>query len=650
VDDQSRRPLPAAAPAGLHNPIFFGFAERGPINTPIKGGGTLLKQVFGDATFETRSKYFQHPNLFARTALGYQDAWFVRLADDTAAKATLVLEAAVSTEDLVQYEKAADGSRLLDGEGDPIPLLEIDGVTPVTEPGIKIVFNTRALGAEETISNLLPTTETVGGATVTTYPLIPYVADSVSSAGNYTGWKLYYTEEYEESAVANIGAMTYRFAPVILDPATNIATPIRDIYAAPFIDIAFKKGAFDASTAMHYSFAEKVRNHYTSTDGNTPFSLLPMDFHVYEDHIDTIVNAILDVSPELVDLEIDPHMINFLSAVDANGNPYDHLLVTNAGEYVHKNRINYLLGGSDGSLTAATLETLTQSYFTADVYPEIGDSARYPITHLYDSGYTLATKQAMIGFLGRRDDVKIELATQDVSQDPNIKAEDQSTGAALRVAVALHPESTFYGTPVCRASIYQQCGRISADPTYTKWVPFTLDRLVKRCMYEASATVRGEPTGLPESAVTLFSEINWAPTADDQKRLNWSTGLNYAQYYDMAALHFPDYRSVYPYDNSVLSSDIFVDHLVYIKHIARIAWATFVGKRKPTAKLYDAMIKFIDGRIHNAFGGTLTSETTVYQTELDAAEGFRHSVRISVRGPFPLRVLDITIPVDRMEG
>ena len=35
VDDQSTRPLPPPEPLGLHQPIFFVFAERGPIGIPV---------------------------------------------------------------------------------------------------------------------------------------------------------------------------------------------------------------------------------------------------------------------------------------------------------------------------------------------------------------------------------------------------------------------------------------------------------------------------------------------------------------------------------------------------------------------------------------------------------------------------------------
>ena len=170
IDDQSRRQLPAPAAPGLHNPIFFVFAEKGPINVPTKGSYAFLQEVFGPMTFATKSKYFQHPNLFARTAAQYQEIWIVRLADDTAVTGSLLFEVAVKETDVVQYQKDVNGARVLDEFGDPVPELEIDGITPVTEPGLELTWAARALdyGNDETLTNIQPVVTMDGADTVTT--------------------------------------------------------------------------------------------------------------------------------------------------------------------------------------------------------------------------------------------------------------------------------------------------------------------------------------------------------------------------------------------------------------------------------------------------------------------------------------------------
>lgn len=649
INDVSRRPLPAPAAPGLHQPVFFGFAEKGPLNVPTKGSIAFLSRIYGEKTFETRSKYFHHPNLYARFAGGYQEIWFVRLGDENMAKASLVLEASTKTVDMIQYQKDTFGARLLDGEGDPLPVLEVDGVTPVTEPGLELTWGVRAIDTanDETLTNLQPVTTMDGDDEVTTYPIVAFEADSFGSAGNLAGFKLWFDPEFTESVVENIGALTYQFAPMLLDDLTNNALPVRDIYQAGEISVALKRDALDTSVNQYYDLEERVRNQYTSTDGNAPHSLIPMSLHVYDQYVEAIGDAVVALSPELVGT--DAFMINILSGMDTANHHYDHFQTTNDANFVNANRVNYLTGGSDGQIKLANLEALYIDYMGGSVYPEISDEARYPFTHIYDSGFSIDAKMAMINFGSFRKDVKFDLATQDVSLVPNGKAEDQSTGAALRAAALLHPESTFFGTPAIRYSIYQQCGRLASDPTYQMWVPMTLDRMVKRCMYEATSQSRGQPTGLPNAAVTMFSEINWTPSSDDQKRLNWSTALNYVQHYDTTGVHFADYRSVYPYDDSVLSDDILVDRLVYIKHMCRIVWATYVGRREPAETLFDLISKDIDKRIFTAFNSEITSETTVYKTEEDEALGYKNTVQVRILSPMPNRVLDIIVPVDRME-
>jgi hypothetical protein len=76
-------------------PIFFGYAERGRVNEPVFGDFTALDAEFGDGTFSDVSAYFQHPNVFLNKYLEYGKCYYVRLASDNAAEATLILACGV---------------------------------------------------------------------------------------------------------------------------------------------------------------------------------------------------------------------------------------------------------------------------------------------------------------------------------------------------------------------------------------------------------------------------------------------------------------------------------------------------------------------------------------------------------------------------
>ena len=150
VRDQSRPPPVPTEPEGLHQPIYFGFAPRGPVNTPIKGSGGRLQDVFGDDVFNSRSKYFKHPNLFAREAASVQEVRFVRLIDTVgdiaegipgAFKSGLVIEAnLLQVPDIPQYEKDAPKGRYnRANDGTLIPKTGADA----TAAGIRLTWTAR---------------------------------------------------------------------------------------------------------------------------------------------------------------------------------------------------------------------------------------------------------------------------------------------------------------------------------------------------------------------------------------------------------------------------------------------------------------------------------------------------------------------------
>jgi hypothetical protein len=253
----------------------------------------------------------------------------------------------------------------------------------------------------------------------------------------------------------------------------------------------------------------------------------------------------------------------------------------------------------------------------------------------------------MIDFMGIRDDVKIMLSTQSVYNEPNTKAEDQSSGSYLRGRALLHPESFIYGTMACRVTIQQQCGYLTELSNYTKLVPTTLDNLTKKGKWQGATYMKGKPKGLPHSAMTVLKDINWIPVTSDFKQQSWDNALNYAQYYDMTSLHYPDVISIYPYLTSLLSDDIFTDMLVYIKHIVRYQWAKFAGVDDPISQLIGSIKESVGKDIYGKLGNYLRAEVNPYQTELDAELGYALTVEIPVYGTIPNRVWNVIVPVRR---
>jgi hypothetical protein len=626
----------------LHLPLFAVFAAQGLPNVPVLGDFGVISAAYGAETFNPRGVFFQHPTEFALNALQFQQCMFVRLVDPEALTGNMVLECAVTGGQIPQYMHNSDGSLILNESGDPTP--QMSGGLAVTAAGVTLAWSVRALTSEELYNGLTPVTV----SSTTTYPIIATSGTYPGSGINNTGFSLYYTPLFSETIVENIGAMTYQFAPATINPNTNLVSPILDKFNNPSNPISFLANAQDPTTTLFYDLPDVLSNNYLP-------GTIPYNVSVYETNVATIAAAIVATSPNLTGTN--PALINILTCIDANQNPYWYAQVTTgSAQVVNQNVVLYNQGGTDGTTTKTMLENLTEQFMTGVTYPSISDNLRYPFSHFYDSGYSLATKQALLqvwstatGFPGR-DDVKFDFCTQDVANVPNTEAQDQAAGATLRTAVLLYPESELYGTQAIRASIYQQCAKLASNNSYQKFVPANLDRLIKRCIYDGSIAIKGTPKGRPNSEVTVFdqSTLNWAPSNATQKQLSWSTGLNYISYCDIATLFYSDLRSVYPTDASLLSDDVFVDRIIYIKYIVRRIWTIYSGVDTPIINLFTQIGKRIDKTISTAFGGTPSTNTIIYQTENDSAQGFAITVQVNVQGTIPNRIWNVLIPVSRL--
>lgn len=639
-DSVKRVPDPTILP--LHLPLFPIFAETGPVGVPVRGGTNALTAVFGSQMLNERSPCFNHPNAFLKRALPFQQVYVVRLADPAAVAASLVLLCTVTPGAITQYQRTASGSIILTSQGHPTPQLQSDGITPVTQPGLTLSYTVRELASNETLDTIQTVTTTSGGVTTVTYPLLA-LTTYVGAAGNTKGFRLFYDPNHDTNIVANTNSMIYSFQPVVQNDATNIESPVYDIYNSQTQTFSFRPGAYDASTATYYELVDVVRNNFKGLPG------LPYQFHVYGANVGAIGQAALTLSPELG--TINPYLLNIFTGTDHSGNPYEHLIVNNtAVSVLNSNVVLYLQGGTDGALTKEMLEEQTVQLVTGALNPQIADAFRYPFTHIYDSGYALSTKLQLMSIFALRDDVGIDFSTQDVANPANTAAQDQSTGSALRTAALLNPESTDFGTQCCRVSIYQQCGTLSDTQLYNKIVPATLDRMIKRCIFNGTDHITGEPKGRPNSEVTIFSidSLNWTPTTPQQMQLSWNTGLNYIQYCDVATVFYPDLLSVYPIDSSLLSSAVLSDYAaIYLKHIIREQWTIIVGRDDPPKTLYKVIANAIDARAAYVFGGFISTETVVSQTAVDTALGYQLTVTTTVKGNMPNRVWKVIVPITR---
>lgn len=622
----------------LFRPIFFMRTQQGPSGVPVWVNTTNeFKSTFGEGTLDSTTDYFSREALYLTNLFTRQGAFIVRMTDSTAAKGSLVLELKVTSKKVTQYKRDDNGQWIYDESGDRIPLTDADNGATVTEEGVELKWQTRALQDGETITNLKPVTTGSGEGAFTVYPILAMEASSVGAYANDVGVKLFVDlDNIDGTLASNVGSLPYTFGAVRKTYGQDTVSAITDNLQNEFETFVAKERQQDTRTARNVSFTEVIENYYDEGD-------LPFEMHLYSENMKSVGELIMTAEDEGV--IADPFLVNLTEPFDIDDVPYAHVVMSEDDDAVTLNdtRILYMQGGSDGKMDDESVEALTRQYLKDLVYPELLDQPRYPFTAIVDTGVSIETKYAFIDFLGTHDAFKLILSTQNANLGRlNTKAEDLSTGSALYAKCLMQPESIIKGTECCRAEIYQQAGYL-ADSTYTGIVPATLDIMNKKSRYQSTGQITGVPAGLPRSEVTIFKKYNWVPCDADHKQKSWDCGLNYFQHYDMTGIHWPAMRTVYRYDTSVLSSANYTDAVIFTKHIARYNWSRFAGVELEFADFKTQAEEAVGADLAYMLNGRYKYSVEFYQTEEEAKIGYISHCRIKLWGNPQQRVWKIDI-------
>jgi hypothetical protein len=220
-------------------------------------------------------------------------------------------------------------------------------------------------------------------------------------------------------------------------------------------------------------------------------------------------NDVAEMGHGRVPLNVDTqYLLNFLGGYDVEGVPYYAFETARSANFggttFVADTVIYGAGGSDGlylNSTGEPDELANYELFDSMVRQEMTtfgegevrwlNSAKYPVSAFWDSGYSLETKKALLNPIGKRKDVATILATQSVADyvttnvageikkvwswiEPNNEAEESSIAGMLRTIASTFPESEVFGTSCCRAIIVGQCG-ILLNGNYIRKLPLTYE-------------------------------------------------------------------------------------------------------------------------------------------------------------------------------
>lgn len=646
VSGASSNVLFSATTDGLNVPFGFVLAERGEPGAIYFGGAKELTKLLGSETFNESSPYYTPSTRFIATAMAGQGVELMRLVDPDATTAKLGLFLEVVNAAVTQYAVDSNGIRTVDVNGDFIPLLDENDVL-ITEPGISIKWAVRALTGQETYDTLTVLTTTSGQTVTTKYPIFGLEVNSPGLYGDRQGFSLYSSKDALADVANDVKSIIYRFQPFELPTAVSTtASVIPDIFGSAAADVSFKDVAVYSKTSTNYAFKYALGSNYVDT--TTGDSLLPYKIKLYGANIALVGAALKALSSEL-DVDLDPYMIDLISGTDLEGVHYAHLHIDpTSSTVVNSSVVNYASGGTDGDVSFAALQVLIRDWLSGTDHGEFPNLHQHPMTHFPDPGFSMDTKLLLFNMLDMRDNLKLDISTQDVSLPLNTKAQDMSAGQTLAFRAQMYPESIIAGVGCTRVGIYAHAGELVVGSPYSGIVPFTYNRLVQRRDLDGGTYIKGSSGGLPNSQVTLFRKPNWIADEESVRSLAWASGINVVMHASRTVVFYPSLRTVYPNDTSLLSDDEISDRILYMFKIARANWAKYAGVRAPAKKLFSRIEADIDNDCATAFNkDDIRVKSTVFQTAYDANLGYATSVNLSLTGSFPLRQMNFNVIVGR---
>lgn len=639
--DLSTRALPVVRDElPIHLPRFFLRTVKGPLEDMFVSGAEFLNMYGADSADELK-KYFSHQTVAAQTAIGNGNAVYIkRIVGTGARKARIALMAEVVTAEFEEYQRSGDGSLLTD----------INGV-PLTNAGVTFdgkLIRWSLVDVTDAEAGALPN-QTPGtlvgkaGEQSTIYPILEFEASHIGEYGNHIGFRMSVphsktAEPADAFVVEDQKTLMYRFEILQRASAERTAIVVPSELAERSIDVSFKSGVTNTNTAQTFEIDRLVNNWNLDKVGTVPRFGPFGQIHVYEANIDLVLDEAKATEEAESGLTIaDKHLVNIFTAIGWDGNRHETVRISDDSIDLNSVTTHFLKDGSDGTMTEAeydeAVRTELESGWENPTNP-VKDALRYPFSCMYDTGFTLDTKKAMLNSLGKRPDIHVGVCTHVEGAVANDLAAESSIAQVLLQAARLTPESTVFGTGVCRATITRSVGEW-ADSVRKRTVPLLIDLIDKRSKYlgagngvaKAVESYDEYPAKLVKKVISPTNTY----TPSSVKDTFWDLGVNGVEYLGRQEIGWPAIQTVYENSTSVLNSDIVMQLMVDVTKQANLTWAQTSGGSKDTDAQYFQKVKEnFDAKVDGRYDGRLTIRASAYKTPEDEIRGYSSSMDIEV--------------------
>lgn len=677
IEDRSgRAPVYDPETVPSHLPHIYLFAEKGP-SLPQLVGGDAFRELYGAKTLDSRSPYYNHQSVLAGEMLGEANSMIVQriIPADAGPKARLLLSVDIIEDAVPQFQRGTDGSFTLDVNGAKIPVAGGGATLPGHK--LKWVLNNWAGTVDDDefgeVTNKVGTLTNAVPETSTLYPILEFEVNFQGAYGNNQGLRLVVpttrsASQLNDTVAEAVKAFLYRIMLVRRDDANSSPILLDNMFGEKSIDFTFKENAVNTFIDTELSFEDIFIDAYQDIESpGVPPKYGPFGrVHVYRSNLEMIlemVGAVEAPQDTLTTATIDSdsenlHEVNIFTGVNYQGIPYYTLNVlgpANGGILFGENTTLYAAGGSDGTMTNAAFDLAVRSELTnyGDAEADLLDWAQYPQSCIYDTGFALDTKFAMISVIGRRKDIWVGVSTQDITQPQNTAAEESSIAISLRAAARNYPEAELFGTPVCRAVIIGHSGHL-INSKYKGLLPLTIE-FAKKCARFMGAGNGNWSTGLgfdmpPNNQITMFRDVNVTFKPASVRNQDWATGLVWAQRYDRKSLFWPAVQTVYDDDSSVLNSAITMMACVELQKVCQRAWRDLTGISKLTADQFiERSDRLITAQTQRArFDDRFVIQPETYYTAADEQRGYSWSCKVNIYAPNMKTVGTYTVVAHRI--
>ena len=677
-------PEPVEIPQHLPKQYFF--AKKGStIPTPTIGAPMLL--MYGTETFDKDSKWYNHATRFITGITGEANTMMLQrvIPEDAGPESNIRVYIDIISDDVPNYVRNSDGSYAVDPTtntykvdavnptilGDKIKLISEYKTAGLAGYKFKLISEYETAGLELGTATIKPGTMTnAAGGTSNMYPILEFKAKYQGEYYNNIGFNIISlgSDEVQQDILTETKSLPFQLQLVTRNSPESKYEVFRSLFGEPSVQFTFKEKAINPITAARFDIeAVFQQNWYNETD-----RLLPLKYNdyegmrVYRNNLETVLGMVINNEKQYISTteqtwddgglastyswfdflnegtaitDAEMYLINFLTGKSTKNVNYFTLVYDDAAANttgtqkeitLNNNTPVFLNGGSDGTLTNDMFEIVVKKelkkYLDSD--SEVMDNAINIESVMYDTGYTLSTKEEVCNFIALRKDTAVGLTTHDASLgEKSLPLSDQrAIAVALKTRLKLTPESSYYGTSVARGIVVAGTGKMPNNSTMDE-IPLLYSIALKSAKFMGAGN--GKWNGVyafdkaPGNIITELKDIKPGFIPAGIKPTLWNDGIVWAQPYDREQYHFPGIQTVYDNDTSVLNSWITVIAVCTITKVADDAWRNFTGDvslTKPQFK--EAVEEYVNNALKGRFNGQVVVIPEVVFTEADDQRGY----------------------------